>query len=69
MTGVDSVLVGDMKPLDEGNWGKIMDVLKAGKLGTSRERGKAKRLPKMQEKMGELKKRLSEQGIDVKDLR
>lgn len=40
----------------------------AGKLGAGKEKGKAKRLLKMQEKMAELKKQLSEQGIDVEAL-
>jgi hypothetical protein len=36
--------------------------------GTGTERGKAKRLIKLTEKMAELKKQLQEQGIDVEEL-
>lgn len=38
------------------------------KLGSAKARGSAKRLVKMQDKMSELKKQLSEQGIDVEAL-
>jgi len=37
-------------------------------MGTSKDRGKAKRLIKLTEKMAELKKQLQEQGIDVEEL-
>ena len=38
------------------------------KLGSAKDRGRAKRLIKMTEKMGELKKQLKNQGIDVDKL-
>ncbi len=38
------------------------------KLGSAKDRGKAKRLVKMQEKMSELKEQLTKQGIDVEKL-
>lgn len=38
------------------------------KLGSAKDRGKAKRLVKMQDKMEELKKQLQGQGVDVEKL-
>lgn len=40
----------------------------AKKLGSAKDRSRAKRLVKLQEKMAELKKQLTEQGVDVEDL-
>lgn len=38
------------------------------KLGSAKDRGRAKRLVKLQEKMAELRKQLEEQGINVNEL-
>ena len=38
------------------------------KLGSAKDRGKAKRLVKLQDKMVELKEQLSKQGVDVEKL-
>ncbi len=40
----------------------------AKKIGSGKERNKAKRLQKMQAKMSELRKELEDQGIDVNEL-
>lgn len=40
----------------------------AKKLGSAKDRSRAKRLVKLQEKMDELKKQLTEQGVDVNEL-
>lgn len=46
----------------------VVKAEEAKRLGSGKERNKAKRLRKMQEKMAELRKELEDQGIDVNEL-
>jgi hypothetical protein len=48
--------------------GFITKAEEAKKMGSAADRGKAKRLIKLQEKMAELKKQLTEQGVNVDEL-